>query len=41
MHLALGFTGQNQYFNVGLGVHPETMYPIFDEAGVKYQVSDY
>jgi hypothetical protein len=40
-HLALGFAGQNQYFNVGLGVHPATMFPIFDEAGVKYLVSDY
>jgi hypothetical protein len=29
-----------QYFNVGLGVHPETMFPFFDEAGIKYQIAD-
>lgn len=40
-HLPLGFVGQNQYFNVGLGVHPDTMFPIFKEAGIAYQLSDY
>jgi hypothetical protein len=40
-HLPLGFTGQNQFLNVGLGVHPETMFPIFAEAGIEYQVSAY
>jgi hypothetical protein len=40
-HLALGFAGQNQYLNVGLGVHPETMFPFFDHHKIEYQVSDY
>jgi len=37
--IPLGLAG-NQYFNVGLGVHPDTMFPFFDEAGIKYQVAD-
>jgi hypothetical protein len=40
-HLPLGFDGQKQFLNVGLGVHPETLFPLFDQAGVKYQISDY
>lgn len=30
-----------QYLHVGLGVHPATMFHVFDTAGVKYSVSDY
>jgi hypothetical protein len=40
-HLPLGFSGQNQFLNVGLGVHPDTMFPVFDQAGIKYEVSAY
>jgi hypothetical protein len=35
--IRLGLAG-NQFFNVGLGVHPETFFPLFDEAGIRYQV---
>jgi hypothetical protein len=38
-HLSLGFSGQTQYLNVGLGVHPDTMFAVFDRAGIAYTVS--
>jgi hypothetical protein len=42
-HLPLGFDGSipPQYFHVGLGVHPLTMFHFFDELKIKYTVSDY
>lgn len=39
IHLDLGFQGQKQFLNLGLGVHPETMFAFFDQVGVKYEVS--
>jgi hypothetical protein len=41
-HFDLGFNSSvKQFFNVGLGVHPETMFNVFDRNAVKYKVSDY
>jgi hypothetical protein len=43
-HYALGFDhagGKDEFFNVGLGVHPATMLPFFDANGVKYDLSKY
>jgi len=43
-HHPLGFAkpGQpEQYLNVGLGVHTETLFGLFDECGIKYEVSTY
>jgi hypothetical protein len=40
----LGFdtpTKTVQYLNVGVGVHPETLFRVFDAHGVTYQVSNY
>jgi hypothetical protein len=37
--IPLGLKG-DQYLNVRLGVHPDTMFPFFDEAGIKYNVAD-
>lgn len=39
-HQELGFSGQNSFLNLGLGVHPDTMFGFFDKAKVAYQVSD-
>jgi hypothetical protein len=41
IHHPLGFSGQSQFLNAGLGVHPDTMFGFFDEASLKYEVSDY
>jgi hypothetical protein len=45
-HLALGFdpagpNGQkeHQFLNVGLGVHPETIFGLFKDNGIKYDIS--
>lgn len=38
----LGFktsTNTPQYLNVGVGVHPETLFAVFDAEGIKYNVS--
>lgn len=49
-HLPLGFSpevpgkpGQNehQFLNVGLGVHPDTLFAFFKQQNVQFQVSDY
>jgi hypothetical protein len=49
-HLPLGFDpevpgkpGQteHQFINVGLGIHPETMFGFFQQQGIEYQTSDY
>lgn len=43
-HYPLGFDdagAKGQFLNVGLGVHPATMLPFFDEKGIKYELSDY
>jgi hypothetical protein len=40
IHLDLGFNASTkQFLNLGLGVHPTTIFPIFDKQGVKYQVT--
>jgi hypothetical protein len=39
-HYELGFNGPKQYLNVGLGVHPDTIFGLFDERKIKYQVSN-
>jgi hypothetical protein len=50
LHLPLGFDpevpgkpGQreHQFINVGHGVHPDTMFGLFQQVGLKYQVSNY
>lgn len=38
-HLDLGFTLQNQYLNVGLGVHMDTILGFLNQLGVKYELS--
>ncbi len=40
-HWPLGFSGGQQFLNVGLGVHPETLFGVLDERGIGYQVSSY
>jgi hypothetical protein len=41
-HLELGFrTAIQQFLNVGLGVHTETLFNVFGQAAVNYQVSTY
>ncbi|HTE13923.1 MAG TPA: hypothetical protein VK642_02485 [Burkholderiales bacterium] len=42
-HYPLGFdsTIPAQYFHVGLGVHPSTMFYFFNKYSIKYTVSDY
>jgi len=49
-HFPLGFdppvpngkgAKEHQFLNVGMGVHPTTMFAVFDQFGVRYQVSDY
>jgi hypothetical protein len=37
----LGFDKKipEQFFHVGLGVHPETIFAVLDKLGVKYQIS--
>jgi hypothetical protein len=39
----LGFnTGKdNQYLNVGLGVHAQSLIALFNEQGIKFQLSPY
>jgi hypothetical protein len=41
--LPLGFTSEipDQFLHVGLGVHPATIFAVFDKLGVEYQSSDY
>lgn len=51
MHIPLGFNpsveknGQrieeNQFINVGLGIHPETLIGFLQDNGIKFQISDY
>jgi hypothetical protein len=42
MSYDLGFqTSTPQFLNVGVGVHPETLFAAFDAHGIKYQVSAY
>jgi hypothetical protein len=41
-HYDLGFNSKTpQIYNVGLGVHTETLFNVFDRNAVKYKVSDY
>ena len=42
-HRPLGFdpVAQHQFLNVGLGVHPKTMFEMFNKHGVKFAISDY
>ena len=41
IHRDLGFDikGQKQYMNLGLGVHPKTIFGFLDQVGVKYEVT--
>jgi hypothetical protein len=32
---------EHQFLNVGLGVHPITIFGLFNQVGIKFQVSDY
>ena len=34
-------TKEQQYYHVGIGVHPITIFGLFDQFNVKYNVSDY
>jgi hypothetical protein len=41
-HYDLGFNSKTpQFYNVGLGVHTETLFNVFDRNAVKYEMSDY
>lgn len=49
-HLPLGFSPpvpgnpdkiEHQFLNVGLGIHPDTLFAFFNEQGIKFEKSDY
>lgn len=49
-HLPLGFSpevpgkqGQleHQFLNVGLGIHPDTIFELFRQQGIAHSISDY
>lgn len=40
-HLPLGFAGPSQFLHVGLGAHPDMMFPMMNEAKIKFNISDY
>jgi hypothetical protein len=40
-HYDLGFAGAKQYLNVGMGVHPETIFGVFKDHGITFTVSNY
>lgn len=49
-HLPLGFSPQvpqnpghteHQFLNVGLGIHPATLFAFFNEQGIQFQISEY
>jgi S1-C subfamily serine protease len=40
-HYPLGFNQKDQFLNAGLGVHPSTLFGLFNEAGIGFAVSSY
>jgi S1-C subfamily serine protease len=49
-HLPLGFSPpvpgnsnltEHQFLNVGIGIHPVTLFAFFNEQGIKFQISEY